>query len=122
MESTNSEISKIQLLLEETMNLINYAESIEDASALLVNAKVRVSFNNQAIFIFWFRSGYIGQQMHYGIITLEKSISWNNSWNSSLLVNVFQNILVERRLFEHKIRMRCYIYFLKESVVASIIY
>lgn len=52
MESTNSEISKIQLLLEETMNLINDAESIEDASALLVNAKVRVSFKNQAIFIF----------------------------------------------------------------------
>ena len=52
MESTNSEISKIQLLVEETMNLINDAESIEDASALLVNAKVRVSFKNQTIFIF----------------------------------------------------------------------
>ena len=44
MESTNSEISKIQLLLEETMDLINDADSIEDASATLANAKVSISF------------------------------------------------------------------------------
>ena len=52
MESKNSEISKIQLLLEETMDLINDAESIEDASATLVNAKVSVSFKYQIVFIF----------------------------------------------------------------------
>ena len=52
MESTNSEFSKIQLLLEETIDLINDAESIEDASATLVNAKVSINFKYQEIFIF----------------------------------------------------------------------